>query len=297
VKQLEKPVDFHNQHTIITGGSSGIGRAIARLLTRRGAHVSIIARRQELLEDTLAELEGLRDHPAQRLCARSADLSEWEQAQEAIATLTAGDYPPDVLINAAGFAHPGYCEELPLEIFRTTMDVDFFGTLHPIKAALPAMMERRSGHIVNFSSVAGFVGVFGYTAYSAAKFAVRGFSDALSQEMRPYGIYVSTVFPPNADTPGFRHENQHKPLETRRVEGAVKTLSPDQVAQAVIRGIERRRPYITPDLETRLYFLLTNSPYALTGLLRWFFFDRVIGRARRERLEKRELGEQSSLNQ
>ena len=256
---------FHNQHTIITGGSSGIGRAVARLLAKRGDHVSIIARRQELLDDTLAELQAQRNSPAQRFRAHSADVSLWEQAQEAIATLTADGYPPDVLINAAGFAHPGYFEELPLEIFRATMDVNFFGTLHPIKAALPAMMERRSGHIVNFSSVAGFVGAFGYTPYSAAKFAVRGFSDALGQEMRPYGIHVSTVFPPNADTPGFHYENQYKPLETHRIEGAVKTLTPEEVARAVVRGIERRQPYITPDLETRIYFLLTNSPFALTG--------------------------------
>ena len=277
---------FHNQHTIITGGSSGIGRAVARLLAKRGDHVSIIARRQELLDDTLAELQAQRNSPAQRFRSHSADVSQWEQAQEAIATLTADGYPPDVLINAAGFAHPGYFEELPLEVFRATMDVNFFGTLYPIKAALPAMMERRSGHIVNFSSVAGFVGAFGYTPYSAAKFAVRGFSDALGQEMRPYGIHVSTVFPPTADTPGFHYENQYKPLETHRIEGAVKTLTPEEVARAVVRGIERRQPYITPDLETRIYFLLTNSPFALTRLLRWLFFDRIIARAHRDRLEK-----------
>jgi 3-dehydrosphinganine reductase len=279
-------MDFHNQHAIITGGSSGIGRATACLLAKRGAHVSIIARRQEPLNDTLAEMQAQRNSPTQRFRAYSADVSQWEQTQEAIAALTADGYPPDILINAAGFAHPGYFEELPLEIFRATMDIDFFGTLHPIKAALPAMMERRSGHIVNFSSVAGFVGAFGYTPYSAAKFAVRGFSDALSQEMRPYGIHVSIVFPPNADTPGFQYENQHKPLETHRIEGAVKTLPPDQIAQTVVRGIERRQQYITPDLETRIYFLLTNSPYVLTGLLRWLFFDRVIARAHQERLEQ-----------
>jgi 3-dehydrosphinganine reductase len=279
-------MDFHSQHVIITGGSSGIGQAMAHLLAERGAHVSIIARRQELLDETLVELEALRDDPAQRFRAHSADVSRWEETQEAIAALTADGYPPDILINTAGFAHPGYFEELPLEIFYSTMDTDYFGTLHPIKAALPAMMERRSGHIVNFSSVAGFVGAFGYTAYSAAKFAVRGFSDALAQEMRPYGIHVSVVFPPNADTPGFHYENQYKPLETHRIEGAVKTLPPDGIARTVIRGIERRQPYITPDFETRLYFLLTNSPYVLTGLLRWLFFDRVIAQAHRERMEK-----------
>jgi 3-dehydrosphinganine reductase len=272
-------MDFHNQHAIITGGSSGIGRAAARLLTRRGAHVSIIARRQELLDETLAELEHLRENPTpQRLRACSADVTDWEQTQQAIATLTADGYPPDILINAAGFAHPGYFEELPLDIFRYSMDEDFFGTLHPIKAVLPTMMERRSGHIVNFSSVAGFLGVFGYTAYGAAKFAVRGFSDGLRQEMKPYGIHVSVIFPPDTDTPQLHYENQFKPLETRRIAGAAKALTADQVAQALVRGIERRQVYILPGFDAKLYFLLSNG---FTGLFRWYF-DRVIAQARRE---------------
>ena len=272
-------MDFHNQHTIITGGSSGIGRATARLLTRRGAHLSIIARRQELLDETLAELEALRDNPAQRLRAYSADVTDWEQTQQAIAALTADGYSPDILINAAGFAHPGYFEELPLDIFHKTMDTDFFGTLHPIKAVVPAMMEQRSGHIVNFSSVAGFLGVFGYTAYGAAKFAVRGFSDVLRQEMKPYGIHVSVIFPPDTDTPQLHYENQFKPLETRRIAGAAKALTADQVAQALVRGIERRQVYILPSFDAKLYFLLSNG---FTGLFRWYF-DRVIAKARRER--------------
>ncbi|RLC89812.1 MAG: short-chain dehydrogenase [Chloroflexi bacterium] len=272
-------MDFCSQHAIITGGSSGIGRATARLLARRGANVSLIARRQELLDETVTELESQRQSPAQRFQARSADVTDWEQTQAAIAALTADGLPPDILVNAAGFAHPGYVEELPLEIFHQTMDVDFFGTLHPIKAVLPAMMERRSGHIVNFSSVAGFLGVFGYTAYGAAKFAVRGFSDVLRQEMKPHGIHVSVIFPPDTDTPQLHYENQFKPLETRRIAGAAQALKADQVAQALVRGIERRQAYILPSLDTKLYFLLSNGP---TGLFRWYF-NRVIAGARRER--------------
>jgi len=272
-------MDFHNQHVIITGGSSGIGRATARLLTRRGAHVSIIARRQELLDDTLGELESVQEHPAQRLRAWSADVSDWDQTREAMAALNSDGYAPNILINAAGFAHPGYCEELPLEIFHKTMEVDFFGTLHPIKAVLPAMIERSSGHIVNFSSGAGFLGVFGYTAYSAAKFAVRGFSDVLRAEMKPHGVHVSVVFPPDTDTPQLHYENQFKPLETKRIAGAAKALTADQVAQALVHGIERRKAYILPSFDIKLYFLLTNG---FMGLFRWYS-DRVVAKVCRER--------------
>lgn len=272
-------MNFHDQHAIITGGSSGIGRATARLLTRRGAHVSIVARRQGPLDETLAELEPLRGSQSQRLRAYSADLADWEQTRQAIAALTTDGPPPDILVNAAGVTHPGYFEELPLDIFHTMMDVDFFGTLHPIKAVLPVMMERRSGHIVNISSMAGFMGVFGYTAYSAAKFAVRGFSDVLRAEMKPYGIRVSVVFPPDTDTPQLHYENQFKPLETRRIAGTAKTLTADQVAQAIVRGIEQRRAYILPGFDAWLYSLLLNG---FVGLTRWYF-DRIVAQVRRER--------------
>jgi 3-dehydrosphinganine reductase len=269
---------------IITGGSSGIGRAIARLLTQRGADVSIIARRQELLDEALSELESLRENPSQRLASHSANLAEWEQAQKAIVDLCADGHPPDILINSAGFVHPGYFEELTLDNFHTTMDIDYFGTMYTIRAAIPMMLERRNGHIVNISSMAGYVGTFGYTAYSAAKFAVRGFSDALRQEMKPHGIHVSVVFPPDTDTPQLHYENQFKPLETRRIAGNVKALTADQVAQATIHGIERRRPYILPNFDARIAFLLCDG---LGGAIRWYC-DRVVARARRERLARQE---------
>jgi 3-dehydrosphinganine reductase len=279
---MRENMDLHNRHVIITGGSSGIGRATARLLTRRGAHISIIARRQELLNEALTELENLRENKAQILRAYSADLTDWKQAQKAIATLTADGHPPDILINAAGSVQPGYFQELPLDVFRTTMDADYFGTLYPIKAALPMMIERRSGHIVNFSSLAGFLGVFGYTAYSAAKFAVRGLSDALRAELKPYGIHVSVIFPPDTETPQLQYETQFRPPEARRLGEGSQVLTADQVARALVRGIERRQLYILPNFESWLYFRLANG---FIGFYHWYV-DRVVAQVRRERLQQ-----------
>lgn len=270
-------MDADAQHILIVGGSSGIGRALARLMVGRGAHVSIIARRQALLDETLAELESLRKNPAQRLKTQAADVTQWEQAQQAIALLTDG-LPADILVNSAGYIHPGYVEQLSLDNFRTTMDVDFFGALHATKAVLPQMIERRRGHIVNISSIAGFMGVFGYTAYNAAKFAVRGFSEALRMEMKPYGIHVSIVFPPDTETPGLDYERLHRPLETTRVAGTAKAMSADHVARAIVRGIERKQVYILPGFDARAAFFLCN------GLLPIFnrYFDHVVAKARRE---------------
>lgn len=269
---------FHHKHVIVTGGSSGIGRAIARLLAERGTHVSVIARRQELLDETLTELETLRQDPAQRMMVYSADLSDWEQTRQAITALTA-DIPPDILINNAGFAHPGYFEELSLDIFHKTMDIDYFGTVYATKAVVPMMMERKSGYIVNVSSMAGFLGTFGYTPYAPAKFAVRGFTESLRQELKPHGIHVSIVFPPDTDTPQLHYENQFKPPETLRISGTIKPQSADQVARAIVRGIERRKTYITPGFDPWLYFVLFNGPI---GLFHWYC-DRLVAKTQQER--------------
>jgi 3-dehydrosphinganine reductase len=184
-----------------------------------------------------------------------------------MADLTAQGFAPDLLINSAGITCPGYFQELPLETFREIMDVDFFGTLHPIRAVLPQMLARRQGCIVNLSSVAGFLGVFGYSAYSAAKFAVRGLSDVLRAEMKPHGIHVLVVFPPDTDTPQLRYEEPLKPPETRRLAGTARTISADQVARALLRGVERKRAYVFPSWDARLYFVLTNG---LTMVFRWY---------------------------
>jgi 3-dehydrosphinganine reductase len=276
-------MDFRGKHVIITGGSSGIGRAVARLLAQRGAHVSIIARRQQNLDETLSGLEALCQDSGQCLQCYSADVTDWEQVQGAMAQVTANDHAPDILINAAGFVHPGYFEQLPVDIFHQNMDVNYFGTLHSIKAVLPMMMERRRGHIVNFSSIAGFLGTFGYTAYGASKFAVRGLSDALRVEMKPYGISISVVFPPNTDTPQLHYENRFKPEEAHRIEGVVKLYKADQVAEVVVRGIVRRRAYILPGLDTKVIWWITNGLNSRPNLLHRFLLDRPVARVRRER--------------
>jgi 3-dehydrosphinganine reductase len=171
------------------------------------------------------------------------------------------------------------------------MDVNFFGTLYPIKAVLPAMMERRCGHIVNFSSVAGFVGTFGYTAYGASKFAVRGFSDALRYEMKPYGIQVSVVFPTNTKTPQLDYENQFKPEEAHRIEGVAQIMTAYRAAEIVVRGIKRRRAYILAGLDTKLFFWLTNGLNSRPNILHWLLFDRVIAQVRRERRERQKAAD------
>jgi 3-dehydrosphinganine reductase len=158
--------------------------------------------------------------------------------------------PCDVLITAAGSSHPGYFETLDDDVFRDQMDVDYFGTLHAIRAVVPSMIERRRGHVVTISSTAGLIGVFGYSAYGPAKFAVRGLTETLRPELAPYGIVVSCAYPPDTRTPGFDAENALKPPETERISAAIKPREVDVVARAIVTGIEKDRLVITADMQT-----------------------------------------------
>lgn len=174
---------------------------------------------------------------------------------------------PDYLFNFAGIAHPGYFQELPIDIFRRTMEVNFFGTLHTAKVIAPLMMARRQGHIINTSSVAGLVGVFGYSAYGASKFAVKGFSDVLRSEMHPYGVRVSVLFPPDTDTPQLAYEDPFKPAETRALSGNVKVMSPETVARQLLAGVKRGRYLIIPGLESKLVYMAAGL---LGAKMHWF---------------------------
>lgn len=112
------------------------------------------------------------------------------------------------------------------------------------------MVDRGSGSIVGISSAAGLLGVFGYTAYAASKFAVRGLLESLRQELRPHGVHVACVFPADVDTDQLRHEEALKPPETKAVSGTVSPIPPERVANAIVEAIDKRRSHITTDLTT-----------------------------------------------
>ncbi|MEI6725944.1 MAG: SDR family NAD(P)-dependent oxidoreductase, partial [Actinomycetes bacterium] len=123
--------------------------------------------------------------------------------------------------------------------------------------------------IVNVSSMAGFMGVFGLTDYCASKFALVGFSEALRQELRPRGIAVSVMCPPDTDTPGLAHEDLTKPAETKAVSAGAKLMQPDEVARDLIRGIERGTFMIVPGGDGKLaYFMKRHAPGVVDAIMR-----------------------------
>jgi 3-dehydrosphinganine reductase len=238
---------------LITGGSSGIGKAIACELAKRGMHVWLIAQRKDLLESASKEVEIHKQSQGQLIGTVSADVSDLEQVRMAVKLVSEKSGPPDLLVNSAGVTHPGYVQNLDINIFNWMMEVNYFGTVYMTKEVLPAMIKQRHGYILNLSSVAGYVSGFGYTAYGASKFAVKGFSDALRQEMKLHGIGVSIVYPSDTDTPQLEYENQFKPSETKALANFTGSMTAERVANIAIKGIERGQYNIIPAFEGKFW--------------------------------------------
>ena len=250
---------WNNKIVLITGGSSGIGLAAAKQLAAAGAHIWLIARRRDVLEAALKEVEAARRNTSQLCGFFSADVSDADQARQMVEHVIETAGVPDVIINSAGDTQPGYVEELELDVFERLMQVNYFGTVYVTKALLPEMLKRGSGHIINISSMAGYLGVFGYSAYCATKYAVTGFSEVLRAEMKPHGIHVSVAFPPDTETPQLAYEEPFKPAETKAISGNAKALSAEKVADAILQQAEKGRFLIFPGTDSRLFYLLTNK--------------------------------------
>ena len=140
---------------VITGGSSGIGKAISCEFAKRGMDVWLVAQRRDILESARLEVETYRQNQNQLIDTVSADVTDLAQVKKAIEIISERSATLDILINSAGVAHPGYVQELDINIFNWMMEVNYFGTVNMTKEVLRIMLPRSSGYIVNISSMAG----------------------------------------------------------------------------------------------------------------------------------------------
>jgi len=247
---------FDHKFALITGGSTGIGFALAKQIVLQGGGVALLARHPETLAFARAELEGLKNHAEQKVVTLQADVTQRADLEKSLLALVETHDLPDYVFNSAGVAHPGVFEDLGDDIFHWMMDVNYFGTVNVLKTLVPLMQQRGSGCIVNISSVAGFIGVYGYTAYGASKYAVSGFSDALRAELKPYGIQVSLVFPSDTDTPQLAYESRYKPAVTKDIAGSARLMSTDEVAVETLKAVAKGRYIILPGGESKLFYFL-----------------------------------------
>ena len=235
----------------VVGASTGIGLATAEKLAARGDDVVIFARREGPLAEATRTLEARRRDASQRVASRALDAADAARVAAVMEDVVAEMGPPDILVNCAGRAIPNYFDRIPVAQLEETLRQNVHTCWNTVHALVPHM-KRRGGHIVNVSSLAGLIGVFGYTDYCAAKFAVIGFSDALRWELAPHRIAVSVLCPPDVDTPGLAQEDATKPRETRIVSEGARMLTPAAVADALLAGMAKRRFLIVPGAEGRL---------------------------------------------
>jgi short-subunit dehydrogenase len=258
---------FDSTLTFVTGGSTGIGLAVAKRLAARGGDVAIFARREAPLRAAADEIARHRRRATQRVVWRQLDVADADAVGRVLDGAVAELGVPDVLINCAGRALPDYFERISLAQLDETMRINFYGCWHTIQALVPHM-RGRGGYIVNVASLAGLIGIFGHTDYAASKFAVIGFSEALRNELAPHRITVSVLCPPDTETPGFQRENVNKPAETRAVSEAASVLSAEQVADALFAGMARRTFLIIPGRAARFGHLVKRlAPRLLERVL------------------------------
>lgn len=249
---------YEKKLALITGGSSGIGLALAKGIAGLGGNVAILARNIEALDQAEKEILSVRLDPSQKVYKLAADITDPAKLDSALNKFKTEVGIPDIVINSAGVAHPGKFTTLDPDIFRWMMDVNYFGTVNVLKNLLPAMQQRHAGNVVNISSIAGFIGVYGYSAYGASKFAVSGLTDVLRSELKPYGVKVSIVFPPDTDTPQLEYESKIKPFITKEVAGSASLMSAKAVADEILKKVAKGSYVILPGSEGKLLFTAQN---------------------------------------
>ncbi len=247
--------DFSGKNVFIFGGSTGIGLSLAKALSARGAHVMIFARTRSKLESAAREIEAVRQNSLTRVAWREVDVADEKNVSAVTEESLKDSGVPDLLINCAGRAYPGYFEDISFKQFDETMKVNMYGIWNTCKALVPHM-KKKGGWIINTSSMAGFLGVFGYTDYAASKFAIIGFSESLRNEIEKYNIGVSVLCPPDTDTPGFAIENKTKPEETKVISGAAKIMTPDEVSQICLNQLKKGKKMIIPGFDGRMTYML-----------------------------------------
>jgi len=260
---------------VVTGAGSGIGRALADQLAQEGCHLALADINAGNLEDIATEL---RPHGTRISCHR-LDVADRAAVFTFADEVLAQHGSAQLIINNAGVAVSQTIAELSYEDFEWLMGINFWGVVHGTKAFLPHLLKNGEGHIVNLSSIFGIIGMPTQGAYNASKFAVRGFTEALRQELNSCNVTVSCVHPGGIKTNIARAARFYQGINGRRdanraaadFERFART-SPEQAARVIVDGIKAKRPRILIGSDARLLdgiqrLLPASYPKVLAKLL------------------------------
>jgi 3-dehydrosphinganine reductase len=258
---------FKGKLVVITGGSSGLGLALAMQLVKRGAKIILIARNREKLEVARNQIK----MSGGSVNIYSSDVSSIESITDTFKKIVLEVGEPDILINSAGVLREGYFDKLSVEIFREVIETNYFGVLNSITAALPSIIKSK-GRIVNIASVAGLMGVFGYTAYCSSKFALVGLSESLRYEMKPLGVKVHLVCPSEFVSAMTLNLNDTRTPENKAHTLTIPEYDLDTMVRDTIKGMERNQFMIVPGLLCRL---TVRGARSFPAISRWISDYRI----------------------
>jgi NAD(P)-dependent dehydrogenase (short-subunit alcohol dehydrogenase family) len=263
-------VQYAGKIAVVTGTGSGIGRALAVELASRGARLAI----SDINEETLAETVALCEKSGGETRSYHLDVADRAAVIAHAEEVTRDLGEANLVINNAGVGLMANVEEMSWEDLDWLMGINFWGVIHGTKAFLPHLIASGDGHLVNVSSVFGFIGVPSQSAYNAAKFGVRGFTEALRQEMLIAGrpVAVSCVHPGGIKTNIARDARAARDLmpqeeRTQQFEKAART-TPEKAAQIILRGVDRKKARILVGPDAYLFDAVprvTGSGYQRIG--------------------------------
>jgi len=248
--------DPANRTVLITGAGGGFGRHMVRQFRAAGATLILTDVSDDALRDAI------EDAGSDIKASVAADLSTVEGCSAVAKLCTSHGVTPDILVNNAGIAVAGRSDHVPQDRWEMLMQVNLLAPMRLSSLFVPAMVERGSGHIVNVSSVAGWIGAQGLSSYCASKFGLRGFSDSLAYELDGTGVRVTTVFPcfsrtPILDSPQYGYDERREVPEYL-------VSDPADVVANIVKGIRRNRRYVYPDRYARLIQYVTRLvPWAM----------------------------------
>ncbi len=230
---------YRNSLIYITGGSSGIGYAVADAVLSKGASVVLIARDKKKLAEAQESLSNNKPELSGKISILPLDVSDPDQVKKGVPLAVKKFGIPTILINSAGIAASIPFESTGYDVFRSMLDINVLGTRNMNSALLP-FMKQSGGTIVNVASLAGLIGVYGYSAYGASKYAVIGMSEAMRVELKKQGIRVKAVCPPEVDTPMVREEAKTILPVAKRLKVMGGVMTAEEAAVYIVRKIPGR---------------------------------------------------------
>ena len=262
------------QCVYITGGSSGIGLSLAKRYAHDGDDVVLLARSQNKLDEAVSACKAQAGNTAQIIVGVSLDVSDISNLQANMDAIT-GEYgQPDLLILSAGIAGNKTFLDMSSDEFDHMMTLNFSASREMARCVLPTMLERSSGQIAFISSMSGVMGVYGYSAYCASKYAVTGFVQALQQELLGTGVSATLVCPSEVATPMIAAEADSVLPQTRMLKDLGGTLSPEKAADIIIKGINKKKPVVITGFVANLFdFTNRVSPWLfrkITQVIIWY---------------------------